>query len=143
MFTIPGLQRGIQSSHYLSECNTVGQKHSRRFMECVDNFFPQVMEEPLRRSAVILFALTKKEGLVGDVKLKGSLSCSGQELGEFKILGAGRGLHSKLSVLDFRRTESGLFNELLSRLPWNEALEEQGAQRSWLILKVCLLQAQE
>lgn len=86
------------------------------------------------------FVLTNKEGLVGNVKLKDSLSFSGQELVEFKILGPAKRLHSKLSALDFRRTQSSLFKELLSRLPWNEALEERGAQRSWLTLKVHLLQ---
>lgn len=121
--------------------NPVGQKHSRRFLECVDdNFFLQVMQKPLRRSAMMDFVLTNKEGLVGNVKLKGSLSFSGQELVEFKILGPAKRLHSKLSALDFRRTLSSLFKELLSRLPWNEALEERGAQRSWLTLKVHLLQ---
>lgn len=62
---------------------------------------------------------------------------------EFKNFGATKTLHSKLSALDFRRAEFGLFKELLSRLPWNEALEERGAQRSWLILKVHFLQTQE
>lgn len=111
--------------------NPVGQKYSRMFLECIDdNFFFQVMEELLRKSAMMDFVLTNKEGLVGNVKLKGSLSCSSQELVEFKILGATKRLHSKLSALDFRRAESGLFKELLSRLPWNKALEEKGAQRN-------------
>ncbi|RMC15809.1 hypothetical protein DUI87_08013 [Hirundo rustica rustica] len=63
----------------------------------------EVMEEPLRRNAMMDFVLTNKKGLVRNVKLKGSLSCSGQELFEFKILEAAKRLHSKLSALDFRR----------------------------------------
>ncbi|GAB0178700.1 mitochondrial enolase superfamily member 1 [Grus japonensis] len=87
--------------------------------------------------------LTNKEGLVGDVKLKGSLGCSDHEMVEFKILRAERKAHSKLTALDFRRADFGLFRDLLGRIPWDKALEGRGAQDSWLIFKGHLLQAQE
>ncbi|GAB0185492.1 hypothetical protein GRJ2_001014500 [Grus japonensis] len=87
--------------------------------------------------------LTNKEGLVGDVKLKGSLGCSDHEMVEFKILRAARRAHSKLTTLDFRRADFGLFRDLLARIPWEKALEGRGAQDSWLIFKGHLLQAQE
>ncbi|GAB0210014.1 mitochondrial enolase superfamily member 1 [Grus japonensis] len=50
---------------------------------------------------------------------------------------------SKLTTLDFRRADSGLFRDLLGRIPWDKALEGRGAQDSWLIFKGHLLQAQE
>ncbi|GAB0208055.1 hypothetical protein GRJ2_003271200 [Grus japonensis] len=87
--------------------------------------------------------LTNKEGLVGDVKLKGSLGCSDHEMVEFEILRAARRAHSKLPTLDFRRADFGLFRDLLGRVPWDKALEGRGAQDSWLIFKGHLLQAQE
>ncbi|GAB0208751.1 hypothetical protein GRJ2_003340800 [Grus japonensis] len=87
--------------------------------------------------------LTNKEGLVGDVKLKGSLGCSDHEMVEFRILRAARRAHSKLTTLDFRRADFGLFRDLLGRIPWDKALEGRGAQDSWLIFKGHLLQAQE
>ncbi|GAB0207839.1 mitochondrial enolase superfamily member 1 [Grus japonensis] len=87
--------------------------------------------------------LTNKEGLVGDVKLKGSLGCSDHEMVEFKILRAARRARSKLTTLDFRRADFGLFRDLLGRIPWDKALEGRGAQDSWLIFKGHLLQAQE
>ncbi|KAF1441782.1 hypothetical protein FQV07_0011647, partial [Pygoscelis papua] len=63
--------------------NTAGHKW---FLECVnDNFLLQVVEEPTRRGAVLDLVLTNKEGLVGNVKLKGSLGCSDHEMVEFKI----------------------------------------------------------
>ena len=59
---------------------TAGHKQSRRFLECIDNnFFLQVTEELTKRGALLDFILTKKEGLVRDVKVKGSLGCSGHE----------------------------------------------------------------
>ena len=67
--------------------------------------------------------LTNKEGLVGDVKLKGSLGCSDHEMVEFKILRAARRTHSKLTTLDFRRADFGLFRDLLGRVPWDKALK--------------------
>ncbi|GAB0193880.1 mitochondrial enolase superfamily member 1 [Grus japonensis] len=123
--------------------NAAEHKQSRKFMECVDdNFFLHVTEEPTRRGAMLGLILTNKEGLVGDVKLKGSLGCSDHEMVEFKILRAARRAHSKLTALDFRRADFGLFRDLLGRIPWDKALEGRGAQDSWLIFKHHLLQAQ-
>ncbi|GAB0210021.1 mitochondrial enolase superfamily member 1 [Grus japonensis] len=124
--------------------NTAERKQSRKFLECVnDNFLLQVVEEPTRRGAMLDLVLTNKEGLVGGVKLKGSLGCSDHEMVEFRILRAARRAHSKLTTLDFRRADFGLFRDLLGRIPWGKALEGRGAQDSWLIFKGHLLQAQE
>ncbi|GAB0206425.1 mitochondrial enolase superfamily member 1 [Grus japonensis] len=124
--------------------NTAEHKQSRKSLECVDdNFLLQVTEEPTRRGAMLDLVLTNKEGLVGDVKLKGSLGCSDHEMVEFRILRAARKALSKLTTLDFRRADFGLFRDLLGRIPWDKALEGRGAQDSWLIFKGHLLQAQE
>ncbi|GAB0178861.1 hypothetical protein GRJ2_000351400 [Grus japonensis] len=70
--------------------STAGHKQSRTFLECVDdNFLLQVTEEPRRRGAMLDLVLTSKEGLVGNVKLKGSFGCSDHEMVEFKILTQG------------------------------------------------------
>ncbi|GAB0181373.1 hypothetical protein GRJ2_000602600 [Grus japonensis] len=99
--------------------NTAGHKQSRRFLECVDdNFLLQVIEEPLRRGAMLDLVLTNKEGLVGNVKLKGSHGCSDHEMVEFEILRAVRRVHSKLTALDFRGADFALFRDLLGRVPW-------------------------
>ncbi|GAB0208907.1 hypothetical protein GRJ2_003356400 [Grus japonensis] len=124
--------------------NTAGHKQSRRFLECVnDNFLLQVTEEPTRRGAMLDLVLPNKEGLVGNVKLKGSLGCSDHEMVEFKILRAARRAHSNLTTLDFRRAGFGLSRDLLGRVPWDKALEGRGAQDSWLVFKDHLLQGQE
>ncbi|KAM6092638.1 uncharacterized protein LJ206_005604 [Theristicus caerulescens] len=124
--------------------NTEGHKQSGRFLECIDgNFLLQLIEEPMRRGAMLDLVLTNKERLVGNVKFKGSLGCSDHEIVEFKILRALRRVHSKLNTLDFRRADFGLFRDLFGRVPWDKALEGRGAQESWLIFKDHLLQAQE
>lgn len=46
---------------------------------------------------------------------------------DFKILGATRDAHSKLTVLNLRRADFGLFRDLLGRVPWDKALEGRGA----------------
>ncbi|GAB0186361.1 hypothetical protein GRJ2_001101400 [Grus japonensis] len=97
----------------------------------------------MRRGAMLDLVLTNKEGLVGNVKLKGNLGCSDHEVVEFKILRAARRAHSKLTTLDFRRADSGLFRDLLGRVPWDRALEGRGVQKSWLVFEDHLLQAQE
>ena len=102
-----------------------------------------MIEEPTRRSALLVLMLTNKEGLVGDVKVEGSLGCSDHEVVEFRILRGGSRAKSKITTLDFRKSDFDLFKGLLSRFPWDKALEGRGAQESWSISKVCLLQAQE
>ncbi|GAB0183292.1 hypothetical protein GRJ2_000794500 [Grus japonensis] len=106
--------------------NTARHKQSRRFLTHIDdNFLLQVTEEPTRRGVVLYLVLTNKEGLVGNVKLKGSLGCSVREMVEFKILRAVRSVHSKLAALDFRRADFGLFRiccsvECNGTKPWRE-----------------------
>ncbi|GAB0206541.1 mitochondrial enolase superfamily member 1 [Grus japonensis] len=124
--------------------NAAERKQSRKFLECVDdNFLLQVIEESMRRGALLDLILTNKEGLVGDVKLKGSLGCSDHKMVDFRILRAARRARSKLTALGFRRADFGLFRDLLGRIPWDKALEGRGAQDSWLIFRGHLLQAQE
>jgi len=105
--------------------STARHKQSRRFLEFVDdNFLLQLIEEPTRRGAKLDLVLTKKKGLVRNMKLKGSLGCSDHEMVEFKILRAAMWVHSKLNALDFRRAHFGLFRHLLMEYhgtkPWRE-----------------------
>jgi len=124
--------------------NTAGHKQSRRFLERIDdNFLLQVIEEPMGRCAMLDLVLTNKEGLVRNVKVKGSLGCSDHEMVEFKILRAARRVSSKLCVVGFRRAYFGLLRDLLGKIPWNKALEGRGAQESWSVFKDHLLQAQK
>ncbi|PKU47462.1 hypothetical protein llap_2202 [Limosa lapponica baueri] len=102
-----------------------------------------VIEEPTRRGAMLDLVLNNKEGLVGIVKLKGSLDCSDHEMVKFKTLRGGRRPHSKLINLDLRRADFGLFMDLLVRVMWDKVLEGRGTPKNWLIFKDHLLQAQE
>ncbi|GAB0209183.1 mitochondrial enolase superfamily member 1 [Grus japonensis] len=111
--------------------NAAERKQSRKFLKCIDdNFLLQVIEEPMRRGAMLDLVLTNKEGLVGDVQLKGSLGCSDHEMVEFRILRAARRACSKLTTLDFRRADFGPFRDLLGRVPWDKVLEGRRAQES-------------
>ncbi|PKU46939.1 rna-directed dna polymerase from mobile element hypothetical protein [Limosa lapponica baueri] len=65
----------------------------------------------MRRDVILDLFLTSKEGIVQNVKLKSSLGCSDHETAEFKILRAARGAHSKLTTLDLRRADFGLFRD--------------------------------
>jgi len=93
--------------------NAAGHEESRRFLEYADdNFLLQVTEKPMRRAAMQDLVLISKEGLVRNVKLKGSLGCSDHEMVEFTILRETRRAHSKLTTLDFRKAGFGLENRL-------------------------------
>lgn len=60
----------------------------------------------MRRGAVLVLLLTKREGLVTNVKLSGSLDCNDHDMMKFKILRAASMAVSKLPTLDFRRADS-------------------------------------
>lgn len=49
----------------------------------------------------------------------------------------------KLTTMEFRRADFGLFKVLLGRMPWDKALEGRRAQESYLIFKGHFLQAQK
>lgn len=67
--------------------NTAGHKQSRRFLECIgDKFLIQATEEPMRRGAMLDLVLKNREGLMGNVKLMGSLGSNDQEMVKFEIL---------------------------------------------------------
>ena len=63
------------------------------------------------------------------MKLKGSLSFSENEMVQFRILRTARREHSKLTTLDFGRTDFGFFRNLLGRAPWDKVLEGRGAHK--------------
>ena len=102
-----------------------------------------VVEKPRRQGVLLDLVVTNTEGLVGDVKAGGSLGCSDHKLVEFRILHGGSRAISSIVTLDFRRANSGLFKDLLGRIPWVRALEGRGVQESWLISKHHFLQAED
>lgn len=50
------------------------------------NFLTQVIEKPTRRGVLLDFVLTKKKELVGNVKVRGSLGCSGNTRVQLRTL---------------------------------------------------------
>ena len=95
----------------------------------------QMVEKPTRRGVLLDLVLTNKEGLVEDVKVGGSLGCSDHEMVEFRILHGRSRAITRITTLDFRRANFGLFKDLLGRIPRISALEGRGTQESWLIFK--------
>jgi len=61
----------------------------------------------------------------------------------FRILRRGNRARSRITTLDFRRANFGLFKELLGGIPWVRALEGRGVQESWSLFKHHFLHAQE
>ncbi|GAB0208892.1 hypothetical protein GRJ2_003354900 [Grus japonensis] len=77
----------------------------------------------MRRGVLLDLVLTNKEGLVGDVKVEGSLGCRDHEMVEFRILRGRSRAVSRITALDFRRANFGLFKDLLGTIPWVRDLE--------------------
>jgi len=86
--------------------------------------------------------LTNRAGLVEDVKAGGSLGCSDHEMVEFRILRGGSRAISRITALDFKRANFGLFKDLLGGIPWIRALEGNRVQESRSLFKHYFLHAQ-
>jgi len=124
--------------------NTSTHTQSRRYLQNTDNnFLMQVVEEPVRRGVLLDFVLTKREGLVDDVKVGGSFGCSDLEMVEFRILPGGSRAINRTTTLEFRRAKFGLFKNLLGGIPWVWALAGRGVQESWWLFKPHFLHAQD
>jgi len=100
------------------EGRTARHMQSRRFLQSIDdNFLTWVVEQPMRRDVLLDLVLTNTEGLVEDVKAGGNLSCSDHEMVEFRILCGGSRAISRITALDFRGANFGLFRDLLGGTP--------------------------
>lgn len=96
------------------ESNAVVNKHSKRFLECIeDNFLMQLLDVLTRSGALLDLLLTNKEDLLRDVTVNGSSGCSDHKITEFEILRGMRKTSSRIKTLDFRRADFDLFKELL------------------------------
>ncbi|GAB0210277.1 hypothetical protein GRJ2_003493500 [Grus japonensis] len=107
--------------------NTARHAQSSRFLQSTDTDGGEAHEE---RGAS--GPCTHNERLVGDVKVGGSLVCSDHEMVEFRILRGRSRAISRITTLDFRRANFGLFRDLLGRIPWVKALEGHGGQERCL-----------
>jgi len=77
------------------------------------------------------------------VKAGGRLSCSDHEMVEFRILCGGSRAISRIKALVFRRSNFGLFKELLGGILWVRALEGRGVQECRSLFKHHFLHAQD
>lgn len=59
--------------------------------------------------------LTKKDGLVG---IQDSLDSSDHKVMEFSVMWGQSRAISKITMLDFKRANFGLFRDLLGRIQW-------------------------
>ena len=89
----------------------------------------QVVGETTVRGVLLDLVLTNKDGLVGNVKVEGSLGCSDHKMWEFKILRGGRRAKSRTAALDFKRANFDLYRDLIGGMVWVRALEGMGPRR--------------
>ena len=124
--------------------NTAERKQSKRFLQCVqDNFLAQLVSEPTRGGASLDQLFANREGLVGDAVVEGHLEFSDREMVEFLICGEIKRGASKITTMDFRRADFGLFRMLVERVSWERVLKGKGVQAAWKFFKEDVLKAQE
>jgi len=101
-----------------------------------DNFLTKMVEEPTTRGVLLDLVLTNEQGLAGDVEVGGSLGCSDHEKVELRNLCGGSRAISRITTLDFRRANFGLFKDLLRGIPWVRSLDSRGSKRAGHYLSV-------
>jgi len=108
-----GLMGDFNHSDICWKDHTVRHRQSRSFLKSIpDTFLTQGVEEPTRRGVLLDFVLTNREGLVEEVKVG-----SDHEMVEFRIQHGGSRAIVRITALDSRRTNSGLFEDLLEGIP--------------------------
>lgn len=102
-----------------------------------------IFEKPVRRGALLDLTFINKGGLIGELKVEGTIDFSDNGMAEFRILRGESQTKSKITTQDFRRADYFLFRDLSERIPWDKALSQWGTQESWLIFNNPLFQAQK
>jgi len=124
--------------------NTAKRKQSQRFLECVgDNVLAQMVKEITRGSKILDLLFVNREGLVGDVKVRGRLGESDHKMLDFSILVEPQREVSRTAPLDFQRADFALLQTRVERVPWEAVQEGMGAQQDWKYFKVLILKVQE
>lgn len=112
-----------------------GTSNEKRFLECVDKFLFQMVQEPTRKGATLDLVLINKKGLVSNMKFKGSLGCRDHDIMDFKILR----MSKKVQVASLLLWISGeqtfpLAGNCLARwhgvVPWKEEGSKKAGQHS-------------
>jgi len=118
-------------------------RQSGRLPDCMDNnFLGQVIDSPTRGCAILDLLVTNTRELSGDVRIGGSLGCSGDTLVEFAVPRDMHQANSKVKTLNFRNAIFQLF-ESVNKTPWEIALRDRGAEQSWQIFKDAFHRVQE
>lgn len=90
-------------------------------------------EEPVGRDALLDLTLIKKGRLPEDVRVKGCLDRSDQEMVKLSILRGDSRAKTRIPTLAFRREDFDFFWDSLKRVPRDKSLKGRKVQESWLI----------
>ena len=101
------------------DSSTVAGRHSRRFLESVeDNILAQVLDRPTQSEALLDLVLTNAEESVREVKIGGILGCRDHALAEPVVLRNAGLAKSRVRTLNFRRAKFQLLKEFLDGISW-------------------------
>jgi len=99
------LTGGLQPPNICWKISIERCRQSRRFLDCIeDNFLSQVIDSPTRGNMILDLIVTDKSKLISDIKIGGSLGCSGHALVGFTVLREMGKVRSIVSVLGSDRT---------------------------------------
>jgi len=107
------------------------------------NFLTQLVSDPTRGGASLDLLFANREGLVGEVVVRGCLGLSDHEMVEFLVQGEVKRRASKTTTMDFQRADFGLLRTLAERVPWERVLKGKGVQAGWTFFKEEVLKVQE
>jgi len=101
-------------------------------VNCVENnFLTQLVSEPTREGAPLDLFFANRDGLVGDVMVRGHLGHSDHEMIEFSVPGEVRRGVSRAATLDLQRADFGLLRKPVDKVLWEAVLQSKGVQKGW------------
>ena len=125
------------------EENSAKYGPSKKFLARVaDNFLLQKVEKETRWFPICDLILTKKDDLVGEGAVRGTVGESDHVLLEFLISKEMKAECSHTLLLDFKKANFNSHRTRISKVPWQEILTKKGVQEGWEILKKEVLKAQ-
>ena len=89
------------------------------------------------------FGAINSEEIAKEVKIGGSLCCSGHTVVELVISRNVSLAKSGVRSMNFKRTNIKLFKELLYEIPWETVLRDKGTEQNWQHFRDAFPRAQE
>jgi len=115
----------------------LGKQQFRRFLVSIeDNFLAQVIDITSRGEALVNMVLISADEIIKEMKIKGSMGCSGHAVVEFMIsrnvgLVKSKRVKEQKHDPEFQVSELPAIYEIIEEISWETFLRDTGLEQIW------------